>query len=109
MSWTPLAASSSTWCSANGRPATGRSAFGLSAVCGSMRVPRPPARTRTCTGPLTPGGDRAAVVIDGEAHLGQPGAPHRLPQPAHVLGVEQQEASGAGADQLAADRPVVHA
>ena len=28
MSRTPLAASSSTWCSANGRPATGSSAFG---------------------------------------------------------------------------------
>jgi hypothetical protein len=48
-------------------------------------------------------------VIDGEAHLGQPGAAHRLPEAAHVLGVEQQEASGAGADELAADGAVVHA
>src|SRR5262249_41068945 len=47
-----------------------------------------------------------ALEVEAEAHLAQAGLRHGTPQTHLLLGVEHQEATAAGADQLAAQRPV---
>ena len=48
-------------------------------------------------------------MVEGETHLAQPLVRHRLAQRRLVLGVEEQEPSGTGADELAAERSGVAA
>src|SRR5437867_1749268 len=43
----PCSRSNSNWCARNGRPATGRSTFGIFSVAGRNRVASPPARMAT--------------------------------------------------------------
>src|SRR5262245_36881012 len=47
-----------------------------------------------------------ALEVEAEAHLAQSGLRHRPPQTHLLLGVEHQEATAAGADQLPAQRPI---
>src|SRR5687767_7983263 len=88
---TPLRASRASWSSTNGRPATGISAFGRSAVRLPRRVARPPARIATGTSDSFTGPDGrwrgrsldhdlGALEVEAEANLAQAGPEHRVPQ-----------------------------
>src|SRR5438128_1757329 len=50
--------------------------------------------------------DLGALEVEAEADLAQAGVCHGFAQARLVFGVEQQEAAAAGADELAAQRPV---
>src|SRR5262245_19112072 len=50
--------------------------------------------------------DLGTLEVEAEAHLAQARLRHRPPQTHLLLGVEHQEATAAGTDQLAAQRPV---
>ena len=89
----------------------------------ARRPPRAPSGSCSVSGPQPRGqaagenGDRQAhreqhlraLEVEAEAHFLEAGLRHRRAQPAVVLGVEQQEAAAAGADELAADRAVLRA
>ena len=70
------------------------------------RAGRPP---RCCISHRGLRDDGRPFEVEAEPHLLQAGLAHGLAQPRLVLGVEHQEAAAARADQLAADRAVLHA
>ena len=81
------------------RPAAGSS--GSRSVSGSIRVASPPARITQ--GTSAAGKDDRAIEVEPEPGLGEPFGRHRRPQHRGILGVEEEEPAGAGADELAAD------
>src|SRR5262245_9631898 len=100
----PCRRSSSSWCSTNGRPAISMRALGCASVSGRIRSASPPARIATGGSGGSLDDNLRALGFEAEAHLAQPGLGQRVAQARLVLGVEQQEASAAGADQLPAQR-----
>src|SRR5262245_37005716 len=97
----------------NGLPATSSSAFGTSRVAAPSRVASPPASSATGTSAMlmaaaSLGHDRRAREVEAEAHLAERHRGHRVAESWLVLGVEEQEAATARADQLAAERAAGH-
>src|SRR5690348_843241 len=85
---------------AGGRPAAAvrRQAVTPSRTIAGRR--RSAARTRS--------DDLGPLIVEAELDLHQPSFAHRPPDARLLLRVEHQEPAAAGADQLAADRAVVH-
>src|SRR4051812_19254386 len=90
----------------NGSPATGIMDLGSFSARAPIRVARPPASSANRS---TIDKHLGAREVEAEAHLAQPGADQRVAQPPAILGVEEQEAAAAGADQLAAEGAVTAA
>src|SRR5258706_15091673 len=93
--------------SAKGRPATSMSALGSRSVSGRMRVPKPPDSTTqgSISAPHHHGG---AVEVELEADLGEALPDQSVSQLLRPVRIEEEEAAGAGTDQLAAQGAVRH-
>src|SRR5579872_953341 len=83
--------------------------LGHDSVNGRMRVPRPPARMTHWRPDTTLASrqDRRTVVIETEGQFRKAVSAHGAAKTQRVLGVEQQEATAARADELAADGAVL--
>src|SRR4051794_2417906 len=103
---TPSDTNHASWWSANGRPATGTRALGTSLATVCRRVASPPARMTHCMDSRRSVADQdgGAVEVELEPRLGEAMLSHRGADAGWVLRVEHEEAPGASADELSADR-----
>src|SRR4051794_41102365 len=87
----------------NGSPLISTRALGMRSVIGRRRVARPPARI--ATGSINSsrlGHDGSALKIEPDPHFAQTGGTQGAAETRFVFGIEHQETTASGADQLAA-------